>query len=197
MSYQVVELECPGCGAAISTQTKKCPYCQRQIVITTFNSINGLTHLELNKQVSTYKKVMANNPDHIELNMSVGVCYLKLKLYDKAISAFEKALEDNFDYSETYFYAAAALLKGKDPFLASRAVIAKIEEYINAAITIEPKGIYFYFWAYIRYAHHHKKLYNAVPDYIALLNEAKEKGYSDMDADEMFQMLGISRPECM
>lgn len=197
MSSQIVELECPGCGAAISTQTKKCPYCQRQIVITTFNSINGLSPLELNKQVSVYKKGIVKNPDHIELNMSVAVCYLKLKLYDKAIPAFEKALENNFDYSEAYFYAAAALLKGKDPYLASRTVIAKIEEYINAAIMIEPKGIYSYFWAYIRYAHHYKKLYNAVPDYAALLSEAKEKGYSDVDADELFQLLGVSRPECM
>lgn len=57
------------------------------------------------------------------------MCYLMLKLYDKALPAFEKAMEDNFDNSETFFYAAVCLLKGRKAFLLTRPEIDKIEEY--------------------------------------------------------------------
>ena len=38
-----------------------------------------------------------------DLNTSIGMCYSKLKLHDKALLAFEKAIKDNFDNSETFF----------------------------------------------------------------------------------------------
>lgn len=53
------------------------------------------------------------------------MCYLKLKLFDKALSAYEKAIEDNFDNSEIYFYAAICLLKGQKAFLVQRPTIYK------------------------------------------------------------------------
>ena len=197
MSHQVAELECPGCAAAITTETKTCPYCFRPIVITTFNSISGLSPLDLNKKANTYKKAMANNPDNDELIMSAAFCYLKLKLYDKAIPCFEKALEDNFDNSEAYFYAAIALLKGQKAFMTPRSIIDKIEGYLNAAIMIEPKGIYYYFLAYIKYDHHHRKFYKTTPTYEKLLSQASVAGYSDADAQKLFDLLGVSRPDVM
>ena len=49
---------------------------------------------EVNKFAGAYKKALAENPDNQELNNSVAMCYLKLKLDDKALPAFEKAMED-------------------------------------------------------------------------------------------------------
>lgn len=197
MSHSVVELECPGCAAAITTATKVCPYCFRPIVITTFNNISGLSPMDLNKQANTYRKAMAGHPDDNELNMSVAFCYLKLKLYDKAIPCFEKALEENFDNSEAYFYAAVALLKGRKAFMTSRPIIDKIEEYLNAAIMIEPKGIYYYFLAYIKYDHHHRKFYKTTPDYEELLMQASVYGYSDTDVKNLYNLLGVNRPDTL
>lgn len=195
MAHQIVELECPGCGKAITTSTQQCPQCFREIVISTFNSVSGMSPLEINKQANAYRKAMVNNPDNQTLNMSIAFCYLKLKLYDKAIPCFEKAIEDNFDNSETYFYAAIALLKGKKAFLAPRSVIDKIEEYIQAAIMIEPKGIYHYFWAYIRYDHHFRKSYRMTPNYQELLAQAKQYGLSQTDVAELYKILEVARPE--
>ncbi len=197
MAHEVVELECPGCAAAITTATKTCPQCFRPIVITTFNSISGLSPMDLNKQANTYKKAMTGHPDDDELNMSIAFCYLKLKLYDKAIPCFEKALEENFDNSEAYFYASIALLKGQKAFMTPRPIIDKIEEYLNAAIMIEPKGIYFYFLAYIKYDHHHRKFYKTTPNYEELLAQANANGYSETDVQNLFDLLGVSRPDVM
>lgn len=197
MAHEVVELECPGCAAAITTATKTCPQCFRPIVITTFNSISGLSPMDLNKQANTYRKAMTGHPDDDELNMSIAFCYLKLKLYDKAIPCFEKALEENFDNSEAYFYAAIALLKGQKAFMTPRPIIDKIEEYLNAAIMIEPKGIYYYFLAYIKYDHHHRKFYKTTPNYEELLAQAANNGYSETDVQNLYELLGVSRPDVL
>lgn len=197
MAHQIVELECPGCGKAITTSTQQCPQCFREIVISTFNSVSGMSPLEINKQANAYRKAMVNNPDNQTLNMSIAFCYLKLKLYDKAIPCFEKAIEDNFDNSETYFYAAIALLKGKKAFLTPRSIIDKIEEYIQAAIMIEPKGIYHYFWAYIRYDHHFRKSYRMSPNYQELLMQAKQIGLSQTDVLELYKILEVERPSVL
>lgn len=150
MAHQVIDMKCPGCGAPTSTGETTCKYCHRPVIISTFNSVYSMPLPEVNKYAGAYRKALSENPDSTELNNSVAMCYLKLKLYDKAAEAFERAMEDNFDNSETFFYAAICRLKGKKAFLASRADIDKIEEYIQAALMIEPKGIYYYFWAYIK-----------------------------------------------
>ncbi len=194
MAHQVVELECPGCGKAITTSTQQCPQCFREIVITTFNSVSSMSPLDINKQASAYRKAMVNHPDNKDLNMSIAFCYLKLKLYDKALPCFEKAIEDNFDNSEVYFYAAACLLKGKKAFLAPRTDIDKIEEYLQAAIMIEPKAIYHYFWSYIRYDHHFRKSYRMTPNYQELFSQAKQIGLSQTDVSELYKILNVERP---
>ena len=128
----------------------------------------------------------------MELNNSVAMCYLKLKLYDKATEAFERAMEDNFDNSETFFYAAICRLRGKKAFLAQRADIDKIEEYINAALMIEPKGIYYYFLAYIKYDFFERKYLNTSPNYQECVRMAYDLGTSDYDKKMLFNILGVA-----
>ena len=103
MEYQVVNLECPGCGRAININTKKCPQCFREIIISSFSNLNGFSALELNKHVKSYNNAIANCHNDKGLYISLAFCYLKLKLYDKAITCFEKVMEDSFDNSEIFF----------------------------------------------------------------------------------------------
>jgi tetratricopeptide (TPR) repeat protein len=149
---------------------------------------------EVNKFAGAYRKALAENPDNQELNNSVAMCYLKLKLYDKALPAFEKAMEDNFDNSETFFYAAVCLLKGRKAFLCNRPEIDKIEEYINAAIMIEPRGVYYYLLAYIKYDYFNRKFFKTSPTYQEALAMAQQQGYSPFDAEQLFGILGVERP---
>ena len=61
------------------------------------------------------------------------------------------------DQPDVFFYAAVSLLKGQKAFVAPRAAIDKCLEYLNAALMIEPKGIYQYFLAYIKYDYFSRK----------------------------------------
>lgn len=197
MSQQVIELNCPGCGARVNTGQTECEWCHKPIVISTFNSVNTMPMPEVNKYAGTYRKALAENPDDMALNNSVAMCYLKLKLYDKALPAFEKAMKDNFDNSETFFYAAICLLQGKKAFLASRDAINKIEEYINAALMIEPKGIYYYFHAYVKYDYFYRKSYKTQPTYKELLVAATQAGVSEYDKKQLFAILNVAKPDIL
>lgn len=194
MSQQIVTINCPGCGAAVTTGQKECEWCHQPIIISTFNSVYSMPMPQVNKYAQTYRKALSENPDNIELNNSIAMCYLKLKLYDKALSAFELAIKENFDNSETFFYAAVCLLKGKKPFLAMRSEIDKIEEYINAALMIEPRGIYYYFLAYIKYDYFNRKFFKTSPTYQEALFMANQAGYSSFDSEQLFAILGVDRP---
>ncbi len=194
---EIIDLKCPGCGQPTSIGAGTCEWCQRPIVIKTFNSVASMPMPEINKYANSYRQALATNPDNKELNTSIAMCYLKLGLYDKAIPAFEKAIEDNFDNAETFFYAAVCLLKGKKAFAMQRPEINKIEEYIDAALMIEPRGIFYYFKAYIRYDYHKRKCFNVTPNYLNLLDDAFNAGVSDIDIKQLFEILKVEKPDVL
>ena len=142
MSTDVLDLKCHGCGAPITISDTVCKYCGGPVSISTFNSVNSMPLPLVNKYANSYRKDLQNNPNDLGANKAIAYCYLKLKMYDKALEFFEKAVVDNFDDSEVYFYAAICCLKGKKAFYQQKAVIDTAIEFLNVAIMIEPKGIY-------------------------------------------------------
>lgn len=191
---QVLNMTCPGCGASVTTGQKECEFCHNPVVISTFNSVYSMPMPEINKYANAYRKVLAEDPDNKDINTSIAFCYLKLKLYDKALPAFEKAIEDNFDNAETFFYAAVCLLAGKMAFVQQRATIDKILEYINAANMIEPLGIYYYFSAYIKYDYFKRKFLKTSPSFEEDLSMAMDIGVSDFDIEQLFLILNVENP---
>ena len=197
MANEVLNLCCRNCGAAVDFGTDSCKYCGSPISISTFNSVQDMALPLVNKYVSSYKNDIAKNPNDKNANRAMAYCYLKLKMYDKALSCFEKAIEDNFDDSELYFYTSICCLQGKKAYLSQRSQINKAEEYLNAAITIEPKGIYYYMWSYIKYDYYKRKFLNTTPNHIELLKMAKEVGVSAYDKKQLFCLLNVEKPNIL
>lgn len=197
MAHKVIEIDCPGCGARVSTDQKQCDWCKGPIIISTFNSIDSLPLPKLSSMAGNYAKSISVNPDNQELHGSAAMCNLKLCRYSEALASFERAIEGNFDNSELYFYAAVCLLQGKRPFLQTKSAIDKLLEYLNAAVMIEPRGIYYYFMAYVKYDYFARKFLRVSPDYKQLLSTAKMQGYSDYDVQQLFSILKQERPAVM
>lgn len=193
MAQQVLNLTCPGCGAPIEVGMKICPY-GHPVTISTFNSVYSMPSPTVKNFAKSYEKKLREDPTDKQSLEGIAFCYLKLKLYDKALEAFEKAFEENFDNAELYFYSAVCLLKGKKAFLQQRPTIEKILEYVNAAIVIEPRGIFYYFMAYIKYDYFKRKFLNVSPDFQDTLSMAKEYGYSEFDIVQLFSVLGVDKP---
>ena len=194
MSLQTISLECPGCGYSISTDMKSCPRCKGPIIITSFHSVYDMAELQTKEYVRGYQKALAANPDSMQLKASVAMCYLKLKMYDKAYEAFNQLLEDNFDDSESFFYAAVCLLKGKRPFLAQLSSVKKIQEYMEAAMLIEERGVYHLFLAYVKLDYYAKKALRVVPNWQDEVKLARQNGVSAEDTRILFEMLNVLVP---
>lgn len=194
---QAIMITCPGCGERLTLDMKRCPSCRGPVTISTFNSVYSMSSLDVNKYANAYRNALSENPSDKKLNISIAMCYLKLNLYDKALPAFEKAVEDNFDNAEAFFYAAVCLLQGKKAFLQSRPIIDKILDYINAAIMIESKGIYYYFLAYIKYDYFQRKFFKISPNYQETLAMAMDAGVSEFDIEQLYGIIGVARPDVL
>lgn len=195
MTSQVIDIKCPNCGASLDTGQKTCKFCKQPVVISTFSSVYDMPMPMLNKYAGAYRQALEESPDNRELNNSIAMCYLKLRLYDQALASFAKATEDNFDNSETFFYAAVCLLKGKKAFVTPRAEIDRIDQYLDAALMIEPKSLYHYFRAYIKYDFFGRKFFKTSPTWEEALATAKSAGVSSFDAQQLFAILGVECPE--
>ena len=137
---EVIALQCPNCGAGVDSSQKKCNSCRQPIMLSSFRSAVEMPLPQINKYMGTYRKALVEHPDSVELNVSAGICYLRLKMYDKAVEAFEKSMPDNFDNPEPFFLAAVALLQGKKAFVAPRAAIDKALEYLENSYSGMPEG---------------------------------------------------------
>ena len=195
MSYNIVNLECPGCATPLSPDMKNCPSCGRKLYISSMEAVKNESLPGINKALSGYSKALAGSPDDPNLNTSAAFCYLKLKLYDKAIACFEKAMENCFDNSEIYYGCAIALLKGKSPFDAGMASVKKAEEYLNAAYATEVKGIYRYLLAYLKHDFYERKYLRSQPTSKVCIEEALGLGVTAAEIDELHTYLGTANPK--
>ena len=187
---EVISIKCPNCGARITTQTKKCDNCRSDIMIKSFRALSNMPLPQVNKYMASYRAAAAEHPNHNDVNTSIGMCYLKLKKYDQAIEAFEKAQADNFEDATPFFYAAVARLKGRKPFLCSRPEIDAIETDVNAALSIDPKAEQYYFLSYIGRDYFKRKFLKHSPAWEDLMNEAVDNGLSPADVEEFHAMTG-------
>lgn len=187
---EVISINCPGCGASITTKTKVCEYCGRDILVKSFHNLSDLPLPQVNKYMATYKAAASEHPDHNGVNASIGLCFLKLKKYDQALEYFEKAQADNFEDATPFFYAAVARLKGRKPFLCSRPEIDQMETDINAAMSIEPNAEQYYFLSYIGRDYFKRKFLKHQPAWEELMEEAVNNGLSPADVKEFHAMTG-------
>lgn len=194
MNLQVIAVNCPSCGGTVDLDKKKCEYCGNALMITTFNSVTSMPLPAVGKHITSYQQALASDPSNKDLNISVGMCFLKLKQYDHALAAFEKAMPMNFDNSEVFFYAAICLLQGKIPFVHLRPTIDKILSYVDSALMIENRGIYHYFLAYIKHDYFKRKFLNVTPNYVQHLETARQFGVTQEDISQLFAVMGTQRP---
>ena len=195
MPIKVTSINCPSCGAPVSRSDKSCEFCNREIIVTNFSSVSSLPPDELQKYTSAYKVLAERDPFDSEIRISLGFCYLKLKIYDLACASFESAIEQSVSNPDVYFYTAVSLLRGKKAFLASRQTIDKIETFVNAAIDLEERPILYYFLAYIKYDFYSRKSYRTSPTYQEAHAKALAIGLNSSEVDELHGLINVQQPQ--
>lgn len=195
MAYEVRNLTCPGCGAPIQVGDRKCRFCRRPIYIESFKSLNRMNRSDLRHLAAGYKKNLSAAPDEPGMNSSAGMCWLEMGLYDQAENAFRRAIEKNYDNSETYFYAAVCLLHGESPFVRSKREVDQALGYMQGAVSLEGRGIYYYFMAYLVYEFYTRKMLRSHVSWQAYLEEAQRAGVSYEDLNDLHELLHTRIPD--
>lgn len=193
----IVEMSCPGCGARVQINQKDCEYCHAPVVISTMSEIFSMPATNVQKYSKSYENNLKEEPTNAEINNSLGMCYLKMGFYEKALEKFNVAIEQDFNNSETYLFAAICVLAGRKPFLTPRADIDIIEQYINVALMIEERGLFRYFQAYIKYDYFKRKFFNTSPTWEECLMQARADGLSELDVERLFSIMKQDIPTCM
>ena len=187
MSQATVTI-CPNCDGTINPGEKVCPHCNSHVTVSS-NILATMPTMQVGKYAKSYSKMLAADPENQELNGYAAMCYLRLRLYDRAMPLFEKAIDENFESAEPYFMAAICLLRGKKPFVAQRADINKAIEYLNAANQLEEKAIYHLLLGYIKQDYFDRKFLNIEPSTQEEYDRAAELGLSEEDERTLETML--------
>ncbi len=185
---------CPNCNASLSINMSTCEYCDAPVVISSMSMLGDMSMPKINKYANAYKSMMDENPDSELLAISLGMCFMRLKLYDKAYESFDKAISAYTENPEVYFYAAVCCLGGKKAFLAGKANVDKAIQFVKIANDCEPRGVFYLFDAYLRLDFYKRKFLNIQPPYTDSLMKAKRLGCSQTDAKMLFDLLGVDMP---
>lgn len=193
MTINIQSLECPKCGAPIHLMDEKCEHCNSVLIITSINQLEEFNPSEVNKYLKNYKTLLKDDPNNPRYQFGMGVCYLELKLFDRALRFFEKALDEMPESAKIYYYYALALLNGKRPKVHTFSEIKKIEDYINSAIDLDDtKAEYHYLLALIKYDFYVTNgLRQQPPTYTELIALSREKEHNKKEIDKMITYSGI------
>ncbi len=199
MPCQVDIRNCPMCGTPLNPieTNPTCESCGRPLLITNYDTVHNMSQADVSKYANAYRAPLAEHPDNGALNLSAAFCFLRLRLYDQAEKAFERAMTDDMNNAELYFYAAVTQLKGKRPFLAGRAAILRAEEYVDAALRIQAKGIYYYFLSYVKYDFYFNKRLRTTPTYQEALQASLRAGLTTREVTQLYETLGTAKPACL
>jgi len=197
---EAIVYKCPNCGANVSKEHRNCDYCESPVTIKSFKEVREMPLPLVNKYIRSYTDQIGI--DGKPLAFSLGMCQLKLKLYDKAFASFEKAMDDEMGNADAYFYAVVALLKGGKAFLLLRDDADKAVEYLNAACSIDDtKSIYWWLHGYIKEDFFERKFLRAEPKSQACYQTAFEMATEDEDAITtvtfLFDLLGVEFPKAL
>lgn len=197
MPYQAVSTKCPNCGAPIDIDNPVCEFCGTKLYITNYDTFFNMPDEKAHAYADFYRVPLEARPNDGRVNLSAAMCYLRLGLHSQAEKSFERAMADDMNNADLYFYAAVALLHGKRPFLAGRAAILKIEEYVHAALMIQRKGIYYYFLSYVKYDFYFNKHLRTSPTYQEELQSVLRAGLTTREVTQLYATLGTQKPACL
>jgi len=184
----VTVLVCPQCSAPVKQGKRSCERCHSEY---TFTPVSGLkkTLEEFEKKIKSKISESGENP---ELLTAMGICQMQRGLYRFANGYFDKAINLLSEDSDTFYYAAIALLNGKRPYLSSLPVIRKVVEYLELALSFSEQGSYYYLQHLVHNDYFEKRQLNCSPSSAELYEKSLLFGLSDVDSTEISKMVGLN-----
>jgi tetratricopeptide (TPR) repeat protein len=145
-------IECPGCGfPQSSASARNCEQCGNLLIVQSLTFLDGADEKSVRIHLKNYRARLKDDPDDCASHIGMGICYLTLKLYDRASEELAKAVDLAPESGDPYYYAALALLQGKRPRVHTHSCIKKVEEMLHAAEELDgTKHIHCLLWAAVK-----------------------------------------------
>lgn len=99
-----VALQCPQCLAPISANTKKCDYCQSEVFVSSIAYLSTKDSGVVSRYLSTYQELLNENPQNLEANIGIGLCFMIRGIYEQAKKYFSVAIKIDLSCAYGYYY---------------------------------------------------------------------------------------------
>lgn len=188
---------CSQCGWSFDIEALRanaCKKCMSAILVTSVAYLEKFEKPAIQKYIAQYTQALKANPQDADALLAVGLCYLKLDLFDLADRFFSRLIDAHPTDASGYHYRAICILKGKRPRTASLPVIRDAEQLVSTALELDAaNGRHDILLATIRYDYYvlnGMRVPDPVPEILIASAEAK---YVDrLEVEQIFQMLKIN-----
>lgn len=124
---------------------------QININISTFSEFSSIDEKTKAKLLVTYQSAIGSASNSAQLNLAVGLHYLDSGLYTESIEALQLARRSDPLNKNVLYYLALATVAGKPLRSATLTEIREAEEYLRAAMQLQPAPAhYYYLWCLIK-----------------------------------------------
>ncbi len=190
---------CSQCGWAFDTealQQNRCRKCKSARLVTSVAYLEKFERPAIQKYIAQYSNSLKNAPTDSEALLAIGICYLKLGLYDLAMGFLARLVEAHPADPQGYYYRAICLFRGKRPRKANRRTAQEAESLVETAIQLDPaNGRYDALLATIRDEYYVRNgMRSPPPSPDELLAQARAKHLDAAEIRESHRLVGVAAP---
>jgi tetratricopeptide (TPR) repeat protein len=131
---------CSQCGWSFDTEALKqntCTKCKSAILVTSVAYLEKFEKPATQRYIAQYTQALKVDPEDRDALLAVGLCYLKLGLFDLADRYLRQLINAHPADPSGYYYRAICILKGKRPRTASLPIIREAEQLIGTALELD------------------------------------------------------------
>ena len=148
----------------------------------------------IQKYIAQYTQALKADPQDRDALLAIGICYLKLGLFDLSDRFIRQMIEAHPGDPSGYYYRAICILKGKRPRTASLPVIREAEQLIDTALQLDPaNGCYNVLLAAVRhdyYVLNGMRVPAPVPE--ELIASAGAKHVDPLEVEQIFNLIKVN-----
>ena len=163
-------------------------------VVTSIADLAQLDTSTIQKHVASCTRVLQAEPGDRDALRALGICYLKLGLFDLSDRFIRQLIDRHPSDPSGYYYRAIALLKGKRPRTSALPVIREAEQLVDTALALDPAdGRYNVLLAVLRHDYY---VVNGMrvpaPAPAELIAGARSKRTDPREVDQLLDLLKIN-----
>ncbi|MFN7961669.1 MAG: CHAT domain-containing protein [Thermoanaerobaculia bacterium] len=103
---------------------------------TDYSQLSTLSPAEIQSVIQQYKASLLSGQEDPETLQALGLLYLQVRLYDAASKHLSRSLELAPDLTDSHYYLALALLRGRPARVPSLSEIREIDRLVSVAIAL-------------------------------------------------------------